>query len=1376
MICAACAFTYWRFYIVGRGKNKDQKRILKIDRSEPSELVLVEDPTVYTARQCSALLQQLAEGNRSSGGLRLVTKAYGIVGCVRFLEPWYLILVRRRRQVGCMRGHAVFRIEESLVLTVPHASVHTSVASSTMEQRYKRLLSGVDLTKDFFYSHSYPVMRSLQDNVCRTVAGCTECGSSCMSHMDHMAHMAHEHMFVWNAFLTRPIRHALGTNRWTLTLSHGFFHQERMSIFGRVISLVLIARRSRHFAGTRYLKRGVNDRGRVANEVEVEQLLLDHSHEPILPPPTALHREPILPTALHRDAAVTSSPAEATAVAAAAAAAAAAAVAVAAVGAASAAAVPAMASVVQVRGSIPLFWSQQASRLSPKPDIVCEWCCAVGEWRSAVGEWRSAVVHRYDPMYTAARLHFENLMERYGRPIIILNLIKVQCGAVRDATVPSALLTSWSDSGEPSEGDDLKAAACYLEKHPREMILRREFAMAVAYLNRVLPRPSALTYIHWDFSRYAKSANAGTTPAGVTSAAASALSTLTTTPNVPTIPNTPTTLHTLTSHPSPFSSFPSSSLIPSSSSLIPSSSSLIPSSSSLIPPSSPSASSFSLSPPSLSPRTTNTSGTNVQASSGSGNSTSASAENGSSSGSKGSVAEGVLGALAAIARECLAKTGFFYSGQLASSLTSSSPLFWPAPQLVTEHALLLTCMPFVSSSPLFPISSMPPVLCSSSHVPPSPLCPITCLVSTSPGLPPRLASLSAPPPLPLSHFLPLPLLCLPSPLRLPLPCLPNACNLPRAATKTCFSSRPAAPPAAAAAAAVPSTTRPEEGGGIRPSSKGGAAAAAAAAQEEEAGRWVRPPQLQQGIVRTNCLDCLDRTNVAQFVFGREALAHQLYSLGITDSPHLDSKSDVGRRLQGMYIAMGDALALQYGGSAAHNLVIAERPGTWRSTLQSQEVLKSLHRYYSNAITDAEKQDAINLFLGHFQPWAGQAAMWEVGSDQHLHGATGRGAQAGEVGAEQGQLGLSGGRGVEGGGMMGAAAMPSASFSPSLASLPDVSDAPPPPMDLALLPSHVLASLPDVSDAPRMDLSLLPPQCVTSPLALPFLPPNKTSQKSSSLPPHSNPTAYRRFLCHLKDRPLLLPPSLPLLPPSSPLTSFDRLLGAGAAAAGGGTAVRVYPENSRGSGSQGGGLRKEGGDRGVQDWRGVRGGGEVRGGGKGLGRGRGAEVVDPREWAGELKECGFLASISSSATRGARGEVSWGHYLASVPSLIPGNTLASVGGDGAHTHEQSGMQGAWPLELQGFGALNSPGATRGGGEGPRLDEMLGGWAVAEAAVEDARRAEEAQEVVRKEAELLGGDYGVSVPHVLPTVVCAGLMDGWLAQGQADMRAPFQPLPY
>jgi hypothetical protein len=31
---------------------------------------------------------------------------------------------------------------------------------------------------------------------------------------------------------------------------------------------------------------------------------------------------------------------------------------------------------------------------------------------------------------------------------------------------------------------------------------------------------------------------------------------------------------------------------------------------------------------------------------------------------------------------------------------------------------------------------------------------------------------------------------------------------------------------------------------------------------------------QAGVVRTNCIDCLDRTNAAQFIIGKCALAHQ----------------------------------------------------------------------------------------------------------------------------------------------------------------------------------------------------------------------------------------------------------------------------------------------------------------------------------------------------------------------------------------------------------------------------------------------------------------------------------------------------------------------
>ena len=38
-----------------------------------------------------------------------------------------------------------------------------------------------------------------------------------------------------------------------------------------------------------------------------------------------------------------------------------------------------------------------------------------------------------------------------------------------------------------------------------------------------------------------------------------------------------------------------------------------------------------------------------------------------------------------------------------------------------------------------------------------------------------------------------------------------------------------------------------------------------------------PPTLQRGVVRTNCVDCLDRTNAAQFMVAKEAFARQVGS-------------------------------------------------------------------------------------------------------------------------------------------------------------------------------------------------------------------------------------------------------------------------------------------------------------------------------------------------------------------------------------------------------------------------------------------------------------------------------------------------------------------
>lgn len=95
---------YWlpsicqKFYLVGRDKKKQHWQVLKIDRSEPSDLSMLEDPTIYTEAEIKLLLARVAEGNKSSGGLNLVTQAYGIVGMSLDLDT---VDPQKSRRISC---------------------------------------------------------------------------------------------------------------------------------------------------------------------------------------------------------------------------------------------------------------------------------------------------------------------------------------------------------------------------------------------------------------------------------------------------------------------------------------------------------------------------------------------------------------------------------------------------------------------------------------------------------------------------------------------------------------------------------------------------------------------------------------------------------------------------------------------------------------------------------------------------------------------------------------------------------------------------------------------------------------------------------------------------------------------------------------------------------------------------------------------------------------------------------------------------------------------------------------------------------------------------------------------------------------------------
>ena len=61
------------------------------------------------------------------------------------------------------------------------------------------------------------------------------------------------------------------------------------------------------------------------------------------------------------------------------------------------------------------------------------------------------------------------------------------------------------------------------------------------------------------------------------------------------------------------------------------------------------------------------------------------------------------------------------------------------------------------------------------------------------------------------------------------------------------------------------------------------------------------PRMQNGVARTNCIDCLDRTNAAQFVIGKCALGHQLHALGVIRDTAIDYDTDAVNLFTHMYV-------------------------------------------------------------------------------------------------------------------------------------------------------------------------------------------------------------------------------------------------------------------------------------------------------------------------------------------------------------------------------------------------------------------------------------------------------------------------------------------
>lgn len=118
--------------------------------------------------------------------------------------------------------------------------------------------------------------------------------------------------------------------------------------------------------------------------------------------------------------------------------------------------------------------------------------------------------------------------------------------------------------------------------------------------------------------------------------------------------------------------------------------------------------------------------------------------------------------------------------------------------------------------------------------------------------------------------------------------------------------------------------------------------------------------LQTGVVRTNCMDCLDRTNVVQSSIGAWALEQQLKSFGLSVDLRKDPKTQWFNTL---WADNGDSISKQYAGTAAlKGDFTRTRKRNWTGALSDFSL--TMNRYYNNMFGDYFMQTCIDYFLGN----------------------------------------------------------------------------------------------------------------------------------------------------------------------------------------------------------------------------------------------------------------------------------------------------------------------------------------------------------------------------------------------------------------------------
>ena len=287
-----------------------------------------------------------------SNKYNFVEKNYGFFGFVKFLLGYYIIVITDIKIVGKISKYEIYRIENIKLFSLFDCYIKNEYTEK--ELKYISIFQQNDFCKNMYFSYTLNLTKTIQRNFVENFKSVIDPSflnnfetNKKYNQNNKNLKLISNSIFLWNYYHLKYIFPLVNNKIWFIYIIYGFFHQVSCLIYGLNFLITVIGRRSRQFAGTRYLKRGINHKGYVANDVETEQILEEISNQNLN--------------------------------------------------------YPNITSFVHIRGSVPLYWYQEQINYLPKPEIK---------------------LNLNDLEFKSTKNHFNNLIERYGEPIIICNLTK----------------------------------------------------------------------------------------------------------------------------------------------------------------------------------------------------------------------------------------------------------------------------------------------------------------------------------------------------------------------------------------------------------------------------------------------------------------------------------------------------------------------------------------------------------------------------------------------------------------------------------------------------------------------------------------------------------------------------------------------------------------------------------------------------------------------------------------------------------------------------------------------------------------------------------------------------------------------------------------